>query len=108
MAFATDDELGVVHSRRPDMTVREIKAADVDCEQFRAASVAAAHATIDALPGHLDRIRAMLRTGFPSHILATISNWSMVHRVGADGVAVNSIIAGVEQHHVELLQALGA
>jgi hypothetical protein len=106
VAFPTDDELGEVHSRGPGMTVREIKAADFDREQFRAASVAAAHAAIDALPGHLDRIRAMLRTCFLPHILAIISNWSMVRRVGADGAAIDSVIAGLEQHHVELRQAL--
>lgn len=106
MQFPRVDELGEVHSRRPGMTVREIKAEEFNREQLRASSIAAAHAATDAFPRHLERIRAILRECFPPHLLATISNWSMVHKTGPDGVAVDGIVAGLEQHHVELLQAL--
>jgi hypothetical protein len=104
--FPRVEELGEVHSRRPGMTVREIKAEELDRQQLRASSIAAAHAAADAFPRHLERIRANLRECFPPHLLATISNWSMMHKIRPDGVAVDGIVAGLEQHHVELLQAL--
>ena len=98
--------LGSVHSRRPGMTVREVLAADVDREGVRAASIEVAHEATRAFPRHLERIRDVLRACYPPHLLATISNWSMVHKVGPGGVVVDGVIAGLEQHHVELLQAL--
>lgn len=88
------------------MTVREVKAGDIDREALRAASIAEAHAATEAFPRHLERIREILRACFPPHVLATISNWSVTHKTGPDGVAVDGIIAGLEQHHVELLQAI--
>lgn len=100
------DGLGAIHSRRPGMTVREVKAEDFDREALRAASVAAAIEATEAFPGYVEIIRDVLRAAFPPHVIATISNWSMVRRVGPDGVAVDGPIAGLEQHHVELLQAL--
>lgn len=106
MDFPRIDELGEVHSRRPGMTVREVKAVDVDREQLRATSIAAAHEATEAFPRHLERIRDTLRNCFPPHLLATISHWNMVHKVGPGGVAVDGVVAGLEQHHVELLQAL--
>jgi len=100
------DELGEIHSRRPGMTVREIKDEDIDREALRAASIAEALAATGAFPRHLERIREILSACFPPHILATVTNWSMMHKAGPDGVAVDGIISGLEQHHVELLQAL--
>jgi hypothetical protein len=100
------DELGEIHSRRPGMTVREVKAGDIDREALRAASIAEAHAATKAFPRHLERIREILRACFPPHVLATISSWSVTHKAGPNRVAVDGIIAGLEQHHVELLQAI--
>ena len=100
------DELGEIHSRRPGITVREIKAGDIDREALRAASIAEALTATGAFPRHLERIREILRACFPPHVLATISSWSMTHKTGPDGVAVDGIVAGLEQHHVELLQAI--
>lgn len=73
---------------------------------LRAVSIAEAHAAIKAFPRHLERVHEILRACFPPHVLATVTNWSMTHKAGPDGVAVDGIISGLEQHHVELLQAL--
>lgn len=100
------DKLGEIHSRRPGMAVREVKAEDIDREALRAASIAEAHAATEAFPRYLERIREILRACFPPHVLATISSWSVTHKAGPDGVTVDGIIAGLEQHHVELLQAI--
>ncbi|MFW7270068.1 hypothetical protein ACMAUO_19300 [Gluconacetobacter sp. Hr-1-5] len=100
------DELGEIHFRRPGMIVREVKAGDIDREALRATSIAEAHAATEAFPRHLERIRDILQACFPPHVLATISSWSVTHKVGPDGVAVDGLLAGLEQHHVELLQAI--
>lgn len=100
------DKIGKIHSRRPGMAIREVKAGDVDRDALRFASITDAHAATEAFPRHLERIREILRACFPPHVLAVVSSWSVTHKAGPDGVAVDGIIPGLEQHHVELLQAL--
>jgi hypothetical protein len=106
VTFPRIDELGEIYSRGPGITVREIKAEHFDRAGLRAASIAAAHESSEAFPQHLESIRNTLRSCFPPHLLATISYWSMVHKVGPNGITVDGIVTGLEQHHVELLQAL--
>ena len=100
------DQLGEVHSRRPGMTVREVKAEEFDRETLRKEAIAAANEATTAFPAYVQRIHEIFREAFPPHVIATISNWSMVRRVGPDGVSLDGPTAGLEQHHVELLQAL--
>ena len=100
------DQLGKVHSRRPGMTVREVRAEEFDRDTLRKEAIAAAYEATTAFPAYVQRIHEIFRETFPPHVIATISNWSMVRRVGPDGVSLDGPTAGLEQHHVELLQAL--
>lgn len=65
-----------------------------------------ARAQATELPKLLDRLSYLLRRCYPPHLIAVIAGWGLRSAVGPDGVSGKSMIDGVQQHHVEFLQAL--
>ncbi|HEY5712606.1 MAG TPA: hypothetical protein VIT38_11990 [Allosphingosinicella sp.] len=98
--------MGELYAELPGMTVRELKASSVDRDAHRSSSVAQARRDMNAFPGHVEAILAVFRAAYPLHIVATVACWSMSHPAGPNGVSTKGLIDGIEQHHVELLQAL--
>lgn len=88
------------------MIVRKLKASSIDRDAHRDASLAEARAAAAAFPGLVSQVLAIFHTVYPPHIIATIACWGLSHASGPGGVSATGMIKGIEQHHVELLQAL--
>ncbi len=88
------------------MSVLELKAEDIDRDAHRAASISEAKAAAEAFPRLVADILEVFRGAYPLHVIATIAFWGLSHPGGPQGFSMTSMIKGVEQHHVELLQAL--
>ncbi len=58
------------------------------------------------LPTLLDRLSNLLSLCYPPHLIAVIAGWGLRSPLGPDGVSGKTMIEGVQQHHVEFLQAL--
>ncbi len=91
---------------RPGMQVVEQKAEDIDSDAHRAKSISEARSATAAFPGLISDILGVFREAYPPHIIATIAFWGLSHAGGPQGFSTTGIIKDVEQHHVELLQAL--
>lgn len=61
---------------------------------------------MEAFPGHMEAILAVFRNAYPPHVIATIACWGMSQPAGPDMVSTKGLIEGIEQHHIEVLQAL--
>lgn len=57
-------------------------------------------------PELLSEILQLFRSVYPPHILAAIAYYATCRRIGPEGVSAKSLLPEVEQHHLELLQAL--
>lgn len=88
------------------MVVRELKSSDIDRDAHRAFLVDEARRAMEAFPGHVQVILAVFRETYPLHVVASIACWGMSQPVGPDMVSTKGLIEGIEQHHIELLQAL--
>lgn len=106
MKGSTVDNLGDFYAERPGMVVRELKGSDVDRDAHRASSLDEARSAMAAFPQHMETILAVFRGAYPLHVVATIACWGMSHPAGPDKVSTKGLIEGIEQHHIELLQAL--
>jgi hypothetical protein len=60
----------------------------------------------EAFPQKLGRLLDVLRTKSPPHALATLACWGLHAGVSDEGVSEKTLIPNLQQHHVELLQAL--
>ena len=60
----------------------------------------------EAFPELMARLRSLLQTYYPPHIIAVMAGWGLRVGVGPLGVGSQSMIKGMSQHHVELLQAI--
>ena len=106
MKESAADHLGNMYTDRPGMVVRELKGSDIDRDAHRAFSVDEARKAVAAFPGHIEAILAVFREAYPPHVIATIACWGMSQPAGPDMVSTKGLIEGIEQHHIELLQAL--
>lgn len=73
---------------------------------LRTQALALARSQQDAFPQLIDRLLALMREVYPPHVIAVMAGWGLRGSVGAEGVSARSMIPGLEQHHVELFQAL--
>lgn len=60
----------------------------------------------EAFPRLMRRLRALLQSYYPPHFLAVLAGWGLRTAVGPRGVGNRTMIDGIFQHHVELLQAI--
>ena len=79
---------------------------ETDLSSLRARSLSKARADVAAGPQRLEELKAGLRRVYPLHVIAVLAGWGLRAGLGPNGVAPRSMIAGLEQHHVELLQAV--
>jgi hypothetical protein len=80
--------------------------ADVDPEIIKSALVSLASKSENDFSSLLNDILNLLRQKFPPHILAVLSGHGSFAGVTSDGVGERGMIERLEQHHIELLQAL--
>jgi hypothetical protein len=62
--------------------------------------------SVDDFPILIGRLEAALTQFYPLHVLAILTAWGTTAMVGHDGIKAESIVVGILQHHIELLQAL--
>jgi len=77
---------------------------NVDHAALKAALLEHARESRDALPGKVEVVRALLRGRDPIHIVASVASYALRARITSEGVEETG--NPVQQHHVELLQAL--
>jgi hypothetical protein len=88
------------------MSLFELKAEDIDRDAHREASRSEAKLATESFPRLIAEILAIFRKAYPPHVMATLAFWGLIHPGGPHGVSTTSVIKGIEQHHIELLQAL--
>lgn len=57
-------------------------------------------------PQLMVRLRTLLQTYYPPHLIAVLAGWGLRTAVGPRGVGDQAMIEGMFQHHIELLQAV--
>jgi hypothetical protein len=80
--------------------------ADVDREELRSALVKLAAKQAEEFPTLLARFDVQLRSTYPPQIIGILSGWGLLGGVSSEGVTGKTMIPSVQQHHIELLQAL--
>lgn len=90
----------------PGMAVVELKAEDLDREAVRAVFLQEAREAAEQFPVLVEQILAVFRDACPLQSVTPLAIWGLAHGGGPNGFAAKGMIAGVEQHHVELVQAL--
>jgi hypothetical protein len=78
----------------------------VEPEVVRSALLEMASNREREFPALLSGLQDIFRSHYPPHILAVVGGYGLQAGVGADGVSDKSLIPAIEQHHIELLQAL--
>ena len=87
------------------MQVFEHPFSRMDPEVVKAALVAVADRKIDEFPKLLDVILQLFREKYPPHILSVVAGYGLQAGVSRSGVR-KRLFSKIEQHHVEVLQAL--
>lgn len=74
-------------------------------EEFKDAMLSAARKNVAKFPDLIEKIHEIFRETTPEGILATFGFYGARAAIGSDGTT-RSLTKGIEQHHIELLQAL--
>jgi hypothetical protein len=85
--------------------VAELPFSKIDREAHRLALLDDAKETLAILPQNILALQDIFRSAFPPHLMATIACWGMMSPVGPRGTSGKGLLKGIEQHHIELLQA---
>jgi hypothetical protein len=79
---------------------------DVDPALVRAAFLDMATKKVEVFPTLIGTVLQLLRDKSPLHIIAVLAGYGLQAGVSKEGVGAKRLIPKIEQHHVELLQAL--
>lgn len=93
-----DGELG--------LHVVELPFSKIDREAHHASLLEEGAREAARFPELLSEILQLFRSVYPPHILAAVAYYATCRRIDAQGVSAKSLLPEVEQHHLELLQAL--
>lgn len=88
------------------MFVAELPFSEIDQNDLRLTLLSNAKEALAALPQNILVLQDLFRSVFPPHLMATIACWGMMSPVGKEGSNGKGLLAGIEQHHIELFQAL--
>ena len=77
-----------------------------DAAVIRSESVEKAVQQQSEFPVLVDRLQNLFRAVYPPHVLAVVAGWGLRTTVSDDGLSARSMIPGLQQHHVEMLQAI--
>lgn len=78
----------------------------VDRDALQRALISVGQSAADEFPKLIDGILGHLKACSPLHVLSTMAGWGLMAGVSEAGASQKSIMSNVEQHQVELLQAL--
>jgi hypothetical protein len=76
-----------------------------DQNAIKDALVANAAAQIAAFPRLQEDLLALFRSVFPIHLIAIVAQYGLFAPVSNQGIADGTLMEGIQQHHVELMQA---
>ena len=79
---------------------------NVEPAVIKAALLKMADQNIEEFPELIKTILQLLREKYPPDILAVMAGYGLQARVSDEGIAEKGLISKLEQHHIELLQAL--
>ncbi|WP_095186276.1 hypothetical protein [Pseudomonas sp. Irchel 3H9] len=79
---------------------------DIDRDVLKAALIAEGEKSQERFPELCDSLLSQFRASYPPHIIAMLSAYGLQVQVGDEGVSRESMMPDVQQHHVEILQAL--
>jgi len=83
-----------------------VRLSSEDLIALREARLGEARDQVATLPALIEDLRTLMRAVYPPHVIAVVAGWGLRTGVGPGGVSPRGMIEGVEQHHVELLQAI--
>lgn len=72
---------------------------------MKAVLVANAAVQVEAFPKLQAELLALFRRVFPVHLVAIVGQYGLFSPVSDAGIADRPLMSGIQQHHVELLQA---
>ncbi len=76
-----------------------------DQEVIKEGLIASATAQIEAFPNLQETLLELFRRVFPIHLIAIVGQYGLFSPVSSEGISDRTLMAGIQQHHVELLQA---
>ncbi|WP_443749463.1 hypothetical protein [Asticcacaulis solisilvae] len=79
---------------------------DVDPAKMTEALLALAREGVDDFPALMRQIDSTFRAAYPPHVIAVLAAWGLSTSVSSKGTEKSTIMSEVNQHHVEILQAL--
>jgi hypothetical protein len=91
--------------REPKLEFSSFSLGDTDPDAFKKTLLEAARQSVEDFPKTLEKIKGLLRDRDPIGFLASVAMYSLQSFVDAHGNQSRPSIA-LEQHHVELLQAV--
>jgi len=97
-ARSSDKDRGFVLMRHPF--------SGIEPEVLREALVGIGAKKTEEFPEMLSRVLDVLRSKYPPHILAILACWGLHAGISDEGVSEKKLTPNLDQHHVELLQAL--
>ncbi|MDE1146704.1 MAG: hypothetical protein PW843_08780 [Azospirillaceae bacterium] len=93
-------------SNGTDFTLTEHPLSGIDPHALKAAMKAVAERETLAFNGYISRINDIFSKKDPAQIISIFSAYASFTTVSATGVSTKSMMPDVQQHHVEMLQAL--
>lgn len=57
-------------------------------------------------PVLVERMQALFRSVYPPHVIAVVAGWGLRTAVSETRMSTRTMIPGIDQHHVEMLQAI--
>ncbi|MCA6358103.1 hypothetical protein [Phenylobacterium sp.] len=78
----------------------------VDRDDLQRALISVGQSAADAFPKLIDDILGHLKACSPLYVLSTMASWGLKASVSEAGASPTSIMSNIQQHQVELLQAL--
>jgi hypothetical protein len=87
------------------MFVTELPFSEINQDAHRQTLINDAKEALATLPKNIIELQELFRSVYPPHLMATIACWGMMSPVGPAGTVGKGLLNGIEQHHIELLQA---
>lgn len=93
-------------TRKQGLQLERHPLSGIDPDSLKSAFSSIGARSVDDFPVLLGKLEAALKQFYPLHVLAILTAWGTTATVDDDGVKAESIVEGILQHHIELLQAL--
>ena len=93
-------------TKRPGLQLTAHPFSGADREALRAAFAERGKNAVGSLPVLMEKVRGLFRRHEPITILATVAYYGSMQGVGQEGPTGRTMLSSINQHHMELLQAI--